>query len=161
TDTSADLLARSGLDIVVNDFKQEILTAGTTVNTSNIQPQRSGADSSIPNLIRRSVRNDPITPPGVSSLASTVSSSSVSANGRSISGARWNSHYLVPRLNTGTQIDSTPIASFVAPDWVMVTAQGPSAAPAPGTVIGRYAFAAYDEGGLLDMSLAGYPNWSG
>ena len=28
-------------------------------------------------------------------------------------------------------------------------------------MIGRYAFAVYDEGGLLDMSLAGYPNWSG
>jgi hypothetical protein len=26
-------------------------------------------------------------------------------------------------------------------------------------VIGRYAFAVYDEGGLLDMSVAGYPNW--
>jgi hypothetical protein len=28
-------------------------------------------------------------------------------------------------------------------------------------VIGRYAFAVYDEGGLLDMSLAGFPSWSG
>src|SRR5213078_1982011 len=53
TDTSADLLSRSALDIVVNDFKQEILNAGTTVTTSNIQPQKSGADASIPNLIRR------------------------------------------------------------------------------------------------------------
>jgi hypothetical protein len=26
-------------------------------------------------------------------------------------------------------------------------------------VIGRYAFAVYDEGGLLDMSVAGFPNW--
>src|SRR6266403_6010896 len=58
-DTSADLLARSALDIVVGDFKQEILNAGS-VTPSNIQPQRSGDDASIPNLIRRSVRNDPI-----------------------------------------------------------------------------------------------------
>ena len=38
-DTSADLLARSALDIVVGDFKQEILNAGA-VTRSNIQPQR-------------------------------------------------------------------------------------------------------------------------
>jgi hypothetical protein len=28
-------------------------------------------------------------------------------------------------------------------------------------VIGRYAFAVYDEGGVLDMTLAGYPSWTG
>jgi hypothetical protein len=33
--------------------------------------------------------------------------------------------------------------------------------PAPNAVIGRYAFAVYDEGGLLDMNLAGYPAWTG
>src|SRR5437868_11554080 len=41
-DTSADLLARSALDIVVGGFKQEIVNAGTTVTQSNVQPQRSG-----------------------------------------------------------------------------------------------------------------------
>ncbi|PYJ67808.1 MAG: hypothetical protein DME76_14380 [Verrucomicrobia bacterium] len=61
-DTSADLLARSGLDIVVGSLKQEIVNAGAVTRT-NIQPQRSGADASIPNLIRRSVRNDPIPAP--------------------------------------------------------------------------------------------------
>src|SRR5262245_44687450 len=70
-DTSADLLARSALDIVVGGFKQEI-TSGGSVSPSNIQPQRSGNDVSSPNLIRRSVRNDPIPAPGVPSLASTV-----------------------------------------------------------------------------------------
>src|SRR5437763_7397913 len=65
-DTSADLLARSALDIVVGNFKQEIINAGS-VTSSNIQPQRSGDDVLIPNLIRRSVRNDPIpVPPGLS-----------------------------------------------------------------------------------------------
>jgi hypothetical protein len=160
-DTSGDLLARTALDIVVNDFKQEVLNGGT-VTRSNIQPQRSGDNAAIPNLIRRSIRNDSIPAPGVSSLASNVSSTTASANGRSISLARWNSHYLIPRLNTSdTTIDSTPVSSFIAPDWVLVTAQGPSPAPSPSAVIGRYAFAVYDEGGLLDMSLAGYPSWTG
>ena len=162
TDTSSDLLARSALDIVVNNFKQEILNAGATVTTSNIQPQLSGAAASIPNLIRRSIRSDPIPAPGVSSLASSVSSGDVSADGRSISTARWNSHYLLPRFNpSDLSINSTPTAAFTAPDWVLVTAQGPNSAPPPGAVIGRYAFAVYNEGGLLDMNLAGFPGWSG
>ena len=56
---------------------------------------------------------------------------------------------------------SSPVPSFSPPDWVLVTAQGPNSAPTPSTVIGRYALAVYDEGGLLDMSLAGYPGWTG
>ena len=167
-DTSADLLARTGLDTVVGSLKQEILNAGA-VNRTNIQPQRSGGDASIPNLIRRSVRNDGIPVPGVPSLASAISSGPVDlANPRrgEITLPRWNKHYLIPRHDTGTTIDSPPIspllgdpAGFIPPDWVLVTAQGPNTAPPPGAVIGRYAFAVYDEGGLLDMNLAGYPNW--
>ena len=56
-DTSADLLARSALDIVVSDFKQEIAN-NPTVNAANIQPQRAGDDVSVPNLIRRSFSQD-------------------------------------------------------------------------------------------------------
>ena len=153
-DTSADLLARSALDIVVSDFKQEILN-NPTVTQANIQPTRYG-DAAIPNLIRRSFSGDP------TNRTSNVSSGATSANGRSISTTRWNSHYLVPRGNPGnTAPDSSPVPSFVAPDWVLVTAQGPTPAPSPSAVIGRYAFAVYDEGGVLDMTLAGYPSWTG
>jgi hypothetical protein len=164
-DTSADLLARSALDIVVGNLKQEIANNGTTVTQANIQPQRSGDDASIPNLIRRSVRNDPIpAPPGVSSLASAVSSGPVDpANVKrgEVTSARWNRHYLIPRASTTDSIDSTPVSSFIAPDWVLVTAQGPNPAPAPNAVIGRYAFAIYDEGGLIDVNLGGFPTYAG
>src|SRR4029077_3183250 len=153
-DTSTDLLARSALDVVVSDFKQEILN-NPTIGYTNIQPARYG-DASIPNLIRRSFSGDP------TNRTSSVSSGAVSANGRSISTTRWNSHYLLPRGNPGdTSINPSPIPTFVAPDWVLVTAQGPNTAPASSAVIGRYAFAVYDEGGLLDMTVAGYPGWSG
>jgi len=157
TDTSSDLLARSALDIVVRDFKQDILT-GQPVSPTNIEPPRYGDDASIPNLIRRSVQ-------GIGAT-STISSTSVSANGRSISTARWNNHYLIPRRppvspETWDTVYSDPVPGFTPPDWVLVTAQGPDSAPVPNLVIGRYAFAAYDEGGLLDMNLAGYPTWSG
>jgi len=158
-DSSADLLTRTALDIVVNDFKQEIINGGA-VTRQNIQPQRSGDDPSIPNLIRRSVRNDAIPAPGIPSLASAVSSADGSANGRSISTSRWNSHYLVPRGNpSDMSTNSSPVPSFTSPDWVLVTGQGPTPAPSPSAVIGRYAFAVYDEGGLLDMTVAGSPIW--
>src|SRR6478752_713018 len=57
-DTSTDLLARSALDIVVGDFKQEIINDPRVATRSDIQPQRYG-DASIPNLIRRSFSGDP------------------------------------------------------------------------------------------------------
>src|SRR5947207_2933680 len=100
-DTSSDLLARSALDITVSDLKQEI--AIKPVTTANIQPSRYGAPpitdpTPIPNLIRRSFSGAP------QSRASIVSSSAISANGRSISTARWNSHYLIPRASTTTAL---------------------------------------------------------
>jgi hypothetical protein len=155
-DTSADLLARSALDIIVSDFKQEVLN-NPTVSASNIQPTPYGTPSPgqtpIPNLIRRSFSGDP------TGRTSNVPSSSPSSNGRSITTARWNSHYLVPPASTSATPASSPVSSFVAPDWVLVTAQGPVPTPSPSAVIGRYAFAVYDEGGLLDMNLAGYGNY--
>src|SRR5215831_16458038 len=142
-DTTADLVARTALDITV----------------SNIQPSQYGVPpitdpQPIPNLIRRSYSGAP------RSRASTVSSSAPSAGGRSISLARWNSHYLIPTASTGTTIDSTPVSSFTPPDWVLLTAQGPNTAPAPNAVIGRYAFAVYDEGGLINMDLGGFPTYA-
>ncbi len=73
-DTSADVLASSALDNIVSSLKQELVRAGTTVTQANIQPQRSGDDASIQNLIRRSVYPDLISAPGVPSLASNLSS---------------------------------------------------------------------------------------
>jgi hypothetical protein len=154
-DTSADLLARSALDVIVGDFKQEILN-NPTITRANIQPTPYPipTPSDIPNLIRYSSRN------AAASRASNVNSSTSSANGRWISTSRWNSHYLVPRGNpSDTSTNSSPVPSFTPPDWVLVTGQGTDPAPPPGAVIGRYAFAVYDEGGLLGMNLAGYPGW--
>src|SRR5256886_9367382 len=155
-DTSADLLARTALDITVGDLKQEIAT-NQPVTALNIQPSQYGVPpitdpSPIPNLIRRSFSGAP------QSRASTVSSGAPSADRRSISFARWNSHYLVPLDPNGT--DSKPVSSFVAPDWVMVTGQGPKPSPTPSDVIGRYAFAVYDEGGLMNMDLGGFPTYA-
>src|SRR5262245_48737527 len=109
-DTSADLLARSALDITVSDLKQEI-DNNPTITALNIQPTKYGVPpvtdpSPIPNLIRRSSLGDP------TGRTSSVSSGDAAANGRIVSRARWNSHYLIPRANADTSIDSTPVSSF-------------------------------------------------
>src|SRR5437879_8121161 len=78
-DTSADLLARSALDIVVGDFKQEIANGSTTTtvngttiyvptSAANMVPVYSPTHATFPtpaqgailNLIRRSVRLDTV-----------------------------------------------------------------------------------------------------
>lgn len=165
---AADQLARSALAIIVTDFKQEIANGSTPPSTDeNIIPQRSGNPPNIPNMIRRSVRNDSIAFPAISSGASDVNSASdVSTNGRYVSAVRWNKHYLIPRdpaLYGGspTTIGTDPVPEFVAPDWVLVSNAGPAAFATPSTsVLGRYAYAVYDEGGLLDINVAGFPSAS-
>jgi hypothetical protein len=125
----------------------------------------AGTTPAIPNLIRRSVRNDPIPCPARASRASGVNSTAdASANGRSVSLARWNSHYMIPKSVPGDG-GSDPITTgysapnYWAPDWVFVNEQGGTIITAPDTsVIGRYAYMIYDEGGLLDMNAAGYPS---
>ena len=180
-DAKSDQLARSALDIIVADFKQEIATAGVPPVNTNIGPQRSpkpaaGSTPLIPNMIRRSIRSDSIPAPAVPSRASAVNSTGDSSlNGRTISISRWNSHYLVPKSNTG-DTTSNPITTgfstpnFWAPDWVIVTRNGPTSfnswnsnlsdasASNANYAIGRYAFVAYDEGGLCDANLVGLPS---
>src|SRR5437870_8276835 len=188
--SNVDQLAQSAMDNIIGDLRQEITNGSGSpsptaspvalfvpTSNANMLPMRNptptpGTTPAIPNLIRRSVRSeaslwpDPVNGPAVGSRASGVNSTNpadASANGRSISLARWNSHYLVPKLNT-TDAGSDPITTgfnapnYWAPDWVFVTAAGATPSPAPANVIGRYAYAVYDEGGLLDMNASGYPS---
>jgi hypothetical protein len=182
--TTANTLACSALDIIVSDFKQEVVNGstvsvvnGVTIYTptsaTNMVPQRSGTQAVTPNLIRRSVGSDPVAIPGIGSRASLVNSATdPSVNARSVSLARWNGHYLLPKADTSNDAPD-PIPSFVAPDWVLVSRSGPLVRGSIGSgaaalnnsstsnanyVIGRYAYAVYDEGGLLDINVAGYPS---
>ena len=174
-----DVLAQSAMDLIIGDLQQEITNGSTAINepdgstlytptsAANIVPQRRANAAGAPNLIRVSVRSDNPASPGVGSRASAVNSTTdASANGRFVTSTRWNGHYLVPKGNTATP-DSSPIQAFTnaTPDWVFV-------APDPNNpsldarkiitspnqlVIGRYACAMYDQGGLLDVNVAGYP----
>jgi Tfp pilus assembly protein PilV len=190
--TNADQLALSAADVIVADLKQEIVNGSASPVTfgpstspgpyylyapspsANILPMRSptpAAGTTIPNLVRRSARAEPsrwpnsTSGPALGSRASAVNSTGdASANGRSITLARWNSHYLVPK-SSNSDTTSNPITTGFtlpnawAPDWVYVTDKGPTVITSPSTsVIGRYAYAIYDESGLLDMNAAGYPS---
>lgn len=196
--TKVDQVAASGMDVIIGELRQEIANGSTptTVNGVTIYTPTSAANMlpvtfgnpnppGIPNLVRRSISGDTsaIPAPGFPSLASAVNSKTdISANGRSITLPRWNKHYLVPKLNTGPGDNSTdPVASFVAPDWVILTRgerTPPDAIPYPIVfstwdsalkdptptndlyAVGRFAYAIYDEGQLLDANVVGYPSGS-
>ena len=179
-DIKADELAKSAMDLVVADMKEEV-AQGTPITNTNIAPQRSPKPSfaavpAITSLIRRSVRSDSIPAPAVPSGASAVNSTGdASLNGRSVSLARWNAHYLFPKSNTGDN-SSDPITSgftgpnYWSPDWVIVTRNGPTvftswdagvtdSTPSNAKfLVGRYAFAVFNEGGLLDANVVGLPS---
>src|SRR6266516_4277088 len=178
--SNVDQLAQSAMDNIIGDLRQEILngsgnpsptpspvTLFVPTTGANMVPRRNNTESSIANLIRRSLRSevalwpDSTVGPAVGSRASSVNATTdVSANGRSVSLARWNSHYLVPKQDPGTG-DSIPINAFgnVTPDWVFVRPAGAAViTQSDNSVIGRYAYAIYDEGGLVDMNAAGYPS---
>ena len=99
-------------------------------------------------------------------------SDTASLDGRKVTIDYWNSHYLLARASPGAAASvTTPVSGqtgFQAPDWVLLSRDGSnpttwssSLANAttsnPSFVVGRYAYAIYDEGGLLDMNVAGYP----
>ncbi len=176
--TKVELLADTALDLVIDDLKQEIVnhsnTSGSGTNTLYtpasgtyaVPVRQTFLSGTLANLLRISSRSDPAT------RAVNASTSGTSINGRSVPLPRWNLHYLLPLKTTGTVGDTTPDASFAAPDWVIVTRSGTAAgsgwshsladATSSNTsyAIGRYAYAIYDEGGLLDVNAAGYPSSS-
>ncbi len=177
----AETVGVTALDTIVGDLRSEIIAGSTetTVNgisiyqpTNNFTavPQRI-ADAGYTNVVKRSASlqaswagtNYLAAPTAVTRAAANNSSTNLSANGRFIKAERWNAPYLLgPTLPAG----------FVSPDWILITRHGaitnggnmPSmadlatASPAnQNCVIGRFAYMIYDEGGLLDINVAGYP----
>ncbi len=97
---------------------------------------------------------------------SSISTTNASLNYRSISAARWNRPlFITPTSAT----DYTPVATsgFTPPSWIYIDRAGGNpktwstslrfSPTNPSSVIGRYAYAIYDEGGLLDINAAGFP----
>jgi len=172
-----DVLAREAFNRVIGEVRQEIcdtthstttvfstvLTNGATINTTiynplastNALPIRDPAMASEANLLRISSKTPPA---GSSALASSaVLSSEPSANNRFISDSRWN----------GIALRTNAVSAATTPCWILMTRTGPKSSVSltdagnPGSgdyVIGRYAYAIYDEGSLLDINVAGYPD---
>jgi len=187
-EAKVDLFAQGALDTIVGDLKQEIaagsisVVSGTTTIYTPKAPAtdisaRVGSDDTLPGLVKRSASGQPFFsgtnydttnfPPA--NRAANVSSLAPSPNGRFVSLARWNAHYLLPKKNATSDTDATPLASFAAPDWIMVSRSGSNPVTWSGSlnnatasnssfVVGRYSYAIYDEGGLLDMNVAGFPS---
>ena len=194
-----DLLARAAVDIVVGDFKQEIVAGSVISNPAtgvtiyaplvpaNAVPCLSGTIGGVPfppNLIKLSGTAPVFSVSGSNGTVrgTRLTSATPSLNGRCIEGKRWNAALLLPSISGSNK---SPLASgsapgiglwalpnvsgsFAGPCWVLVARDGtnptdwnPSviwSRTNPTTVIGRYAYAIYDEGGLLDMNVAGYPS---
>ena len=191
--TKADLFAQGAANSIIGNLKQEIvlsssnstpITAGgvtTTIYNPLALPQMSGTTAAgvtnwAPNLLIRSASNQNFYSGGTSISANAVPANSLtpSLNGRYVSQARWNAHYLLPLAANAT--DSTPDpTTFAPPDWILVARDGsnPSLASKSvptsimtssnnsSSVVGRYAYAIYHEGGLLDVNAVGYPMTGG
>lgn len=186
--TKAALFAQGASDTIIGNLQQEIAlsSSATAITTgavttvvysplaaaSMMLPQTSvGLSSTGANLLIRSAsgQNFYTGTTNISGNAVTTSSTTPSVNGRYVSMARWNSHYLLPLANA---TDTTPATgNFTAPNWVLVARSGANPVisdfgaansqyltTGSNAILGRYAYAVYHEGGLLDANVAGYPS---
>ncbi|MEM6821599.1 MAG: hypothetical protein AAF558_06640 [Verrucomicrobiota bacterium] len=173
----AEQFALGSLDYVIQQLRQQI-TAGSDTQTVNseiiytpktnisVRPAKIGTIPASPNLLQKSLGDNTAfntafpTPDYDASLlptnlASTVSTTTDSWGGRSISLDRWNR----PQLATFSQNSETP-------DWVLLTRSGlqqftsfastVTNRSSNNFVIGRFAYTIYDLGGLININSAGF-----
>ncbi len=181
-----EIFAQGAIDTTISDLRQEIVAGSTSNGTgTNIiytpvtnaaaVPAISGftTNTGLENLVKISSSSNFATFSGYTggtlpaNRATASSTTAASYNGRAISLARWNKPLLITQKNAST--DTTPTANFTAPNWILVARNGANptgttvttnmawSATNATTVIGRYAYAIYNEGGLLDANVAGYP----
>ncbi|MFA7345907.1 MAG: hypothetical protein WC003_16530 [Terrimicrobiaceae bacterium] len=179
--TAVEIFAQGAVNTITGDLRQEIIAGSTNLSTNaaayqvyfplsptNAVPALVGSSGTngLENLVKRSAVGLAFYPGGTA-RAAAVSTTNVSQNGRALSPARWNAALLLPKANTNSATDLTPTGAFTPPDWVLVARDGSNPTawndnmrwnPTNTTaVVGRYAYAIYDEGGLLDANVAGYP----
>lgn len=156
--SEADLIARSGLDHVTARLVRDAVQSADRVEfgpadqvfqapdgAANFPPRSVApavAGAGFEPLIRQSIAAaDP--------LASTDSTSALSANGRSVSPQRWNMPVLLP--GQGFAADNQ------APNWIYVDRDNVGNNTLTAGSVGRFAYNAYWIGGLLDANVAGHP----
>lgn len=171
-------LAKTALETITDDLRAEIVAGSKTPADTkhpvyipkepvNAAPVRVGTTESMPNLIKRSAYNLAFDKGTGENIAANVSTGTAALNGRNLSAARWNAHRL---LETDAGWDSppapTPSTGFVLPDWIYLTSNGThpttlddaNKSTGNNPILGRFAYAIYNEGGLLDINYAGSPS---
>jgi Tfp pilus assembly protein PilX len=169
----ADQLARSALEIVKGEVREEIAdpsysssnTGGNSAYPTFYQPlapvdaipQKVGITGSTGSGLVKVSANTSAIDPGANgrTMGSSISIATASLNGRYLSSDRWFGSG-GPQLGTNGAL----------PTWVYVTRAGVqtpvlSSVADPtntGYVIGRFAYTVYDQGGLMDANVAGYPS---
>ena len=173
----AEGLAIGALDQITGDLLSEIVASSTATDAivpsgdspvtlypakpaTDLVPRRLGVDTSNKNLVNL-IRRSAVPQADSTTAAATDNSTLPSGDGRWISAARWNK----PQLLQSTD-------GFVAPDWIVVTRDGPKPAATDADVaafrdlsptnsngaVGRFAYTIYDVGGLLNVNVAGFPS---
>jgi len=164
--TLAAQVAESGADYAVGRLLLEIATnsAATTnngiviyyaTNPASALPRRllsagvSTTDTNYVNLVRQSVPNS-----SADINASSDNTTTNSRNGRLVGANRWNA----PMLLRGGGFTTTN----QLPNWIYLNKDGSVTNAVTTTtasnVIGRFAYNIYDQGGLLDVNVSGYPS---
>lgn len=162
----SDMLARTALDIVVGEVRQEIIDFSKSptdgiyepLTSSNMIPIRTGVatpDSDIGKYtINKVAAADTQVDPGTNGkvFGSSVSLDAKSRNGRTLSG--WYS--AGPRLGSA----ALPSWTYLSRSGNVITNATPAALQSGGAdfVTGRFAYTVYNTGGLLDANVAGYPS---
>jgi len=182
----ADLLARGAMQAVVRDIRQEMVAGSTNYVSSGVSifqpitntaaipyralaPGISLTDTNFYNLAKQSGTNAmfPSTAPYTNNsvtplvIGSSITTDTVSANGRTVSGVRWNAPYLTANgFSSSSQLPTWVLLTRagIAPSQTWNSQFGNSAQSNPNYVVGRFAYNVYDESGLLDINAAGYPS---
>ena len=180
---AASIIGDLQQEIAAGSISTNVVTGTVTntlyypANSSNMVPSLSGntnmTNAGLENLLKVSGTSPVFSVTGAAGTSngpvrgSASTTTTASYNGRSISLARWNKPLLIARQSPASTTDFSPTNAFSAPQWILVARNGSnptnwsstmSWSPTnPATVIGRYAYVIYHEGGLLDANVAGYP----
>ncbi len=175
-------LALGALQVLVEDLRKEMRKDSlpdmgpnnlyvnrpihTNITSAAQVPARCGTNAAMPSLIRISTNQPAYQGSLYTSLmtSTTLSSTVKSRNGRAITTNRWSK----PQLGKFPSPNTTPYWSLITRNGLTNAAGLQFGAAVNGTlnnptyantnyVIGRVAYAIYDVGGLLDITVAGHP----
>jgi hypothetical protein len=179
--------AQAALNAINSDLTQEIIAGSTNIGTVanpvyfpssniNVLPCLVGSTGTegLENLLKVSVPSPFFSGNTYSGTGTTracpASTTGTSVNGFYLTPAIWNQALFMPVTGAGNNTPLLVSGTFTPPNWILVARDGSNptiwnpnmvtSATNTTTVVSRYAYAIYHEGGLLDANVAGYPSSS-